>query len=183
MFWPVVGPAVAKADLGGAGSWAAILTTGGVGSVAGGVWALSNRPRRPVFVSVLTGLLVVPQLVLLALGAATPLVAAAAFLGGFGLSSHQALWLTAFHHEVPGELHSRVASYNVLSSLVASAVGAAMAGTLGAAVGAQSALAIAAVGIATAGGLLLVVPEVRRLQLGSQNTAVEPARPPLAGST
>ena len=40
----VLGPVVAKAELGGAGAWATILTAGGVGSVLGGVIALRIRP-------------------------------------------------------------------------------------------------------------------------------------------
>ncbi len=48
MFLQVLGPAVAKDRLGGAGAWAAILTAGGLGAIAGGVAVLHHRPSRPL---------------------------------------------------------------------------------------------------------------------------------------
>ena len=40
----VLGPVIAKADLGGAGAWATILAAGGVGAVIGGVVAHAHPP-------------------------------------------------------------------------------------------------------------------------------------------
>ncbi len=46
--WIVLGPVIAKSELGGAGPWAAILTSFGVGAVLGSVTAIRLRPRRPL---------------------------------------------------------------------------------------------------------------------------------------
>ncbi|HEY6052652.1 MAG TPA: MFS transporter, partial [Gaiellaceae bacterium] len=43
----VLGPLIAKRDLGGAPAWAALMASFGVGSVVGGLFALRFRPRRP----------------------------------------------------------------------------------------------------------------------------------------
>jgi hypothetical protein len=43
----VLGPAIAKDSLGGAGAWALIVAAFSVGSFAGGLVAFRFRPRRP----------------------------------------------------------------------------------------------------------------------------------------
>ena len=49
----VLGPLVAKRDLGGAAAWAAIVAAFGVGAVVGDLAALVVRPRRPLVVGCL----------------------------------------------------------------------------------------------------------------------------------
>ena len=67
-----LGPVVASRHLGGAGSWAAIATALGLGSVVGGLALLRARPRRPLLLGVpLLALLVFPP-VLLSLHAPCP---------------------------------------------------------------------------------------------------------------
>src|SRR5207302_6677744 len=68
----VLGPVVAKAHLGGPGAWAAILSSQGIGSLAGGAIALRYHARRPI---VAATLFCVPMgLVLLLLGVAAPVL-------------------------------------------------------------------------------------------------------------
>src|SRR3989442_900025 len=45
----VLGAAIAKSDLGGAGAWALILSSLAAGSLIGGLVALHVRPRRPLY--------------------------------------------------------------------------------------------------------------------------------------
>ena len=97
MFMQVLGPAVAKERLGGAGAWAAILTVAGVGAIAGGVAALRQHPSRPLVACVLWPLAIVPQFAALAAGAPTWVVAACAFAGGFGIADPR----RALVHDLP----------------------------------------------------------------------------------
>jgi MFS family permease len=138
--WSVLGPVVAKSDLGGAGSWGAILAAGGVGSVAGGLFALRIRPARPLAVSVAFSSL--PALQFAALAAAAPVwaIAAAAFVAGAGLSVHLTLWFTVFQQQVPEHTQSRVSSYDALGSYLLLPVGAAVAGPIAAAFGVHTTL-------------------------------------------
>ena len=46
--WIILGPVIAKADLGGAGARGTIVAIGGVGAVVGSVIAMRVRPRRPL---------------------------------------------------------------------------------------------------------------------------------------
>jgi hypothetical protein len=144
MFLQVLGPAVAKDRLGGAGAWAAILTAGGVGAIAGGVAAMRVRPRKPLVACILWPLAILPEFAALAAGAPTWAIAAGAFCGGFGLANHVTLWSTVFQREVPEHAQSRVASYDAFGSFVLNPLGAAIAGPLAAALGTSSALWIAA---------------------------------------
>ena len=133
--WSVLGPVVAKNDLGGAAAWGAILAAGGVGAVVGGLFALRIRPERPLAVSVAFSALPALQFATLAAAAPAWVVAAAAFVSGAGLSVHLALWFTVFQQQVPEHAQSRVSSYDALGSYVLLPVGAAVAGPTAAAVG------------------------------------------------
>ncbi len=46
--WIVLGPVIAKEDLGGAGAWGIVLAIGGVGAVVGSLIAMRVRPKRPL---------------------------------------------------------------------------------------------------------------------------------------
>ncbi len=89
----VLGPLVAKDELGGAGAWGAILAFRGVGSVVGGLIALRLRVTRPLVVA---ELVVLPAAFLLA-GLAVPLpvvtLSLVALLVGLGFALGETLWL------------------------------------------------------------------------------------------
>jgi Transmembrane secretion effector len=160
MFLQVLGPAVAKERLGGAGAWAVILTAGGVGAIAGGLAALRHHPSRPLVACILWPLAILPEFAALAAGAPTWVIAAGAFCGGFGLAVHVALWFTVFQREVPERAQSRVAAYDAFGSFVLSPLGAAIAGPLAAALGTSSALWLAAAAILLGNLVMLLIPAV-----------------------
>ena len=101
MFWSVLGPAEAKARLGGAGAWATILAVSGVGAVVGGLVVLRYRPSRPLVACILWPTLYVGQLIAFALGAPTWVIASAAFFAGLGIAVHLTLWFTLLQREIP----------------------------------------------------------------------------------
>ena len=164
MFLHVLGPAVAEDRLGGAGAWAAILSAGGVGAIAGGVGALRHRPSKPLVACILWPLTVLPQFAALAAGAPTWVIAVAAFAGGFGLANHLALWFTVFQREVPEHAQSRVASYDAFGSFVLSPLGAAIAGPLAGTLGLSPALWLAAAAMLFSNLTMLLIPAVWSIQ-------------------
>lgn len=159
-FWQVLGPAIAERRLGGAGAWAAILAAGGVGAVLGGLWALRHRPRRPLVACILWPLLFIPQVVALASGAPTWLIATASLASGFGISIHLTLWFTVFQREVPERAQSRVSAYDALGSFVLAPAGAAIAGPVAIALGSAGALWLAAAAILACNLTMLMIPAV-----------------------
>jgi len=163
MFWPVIGPTVAKEHLGGAGSWAKILVANGIGAVVGGAVALRYRPRLPLVSCILWPLLVCGQLVALALHAPTWAIASAAFFAGLGIAIHLTLWFTIFQREVPEHAQSRVSSYDSLGSFVLTPLGLVAAGVIAAGIGASNAAWLAAGAIFVLNCSMLLIPSVWRV--------------------
>jgi MFS family permease len=160
MFWQVLGPAIAKQRLGGAGAWAAILTAGGIGAILGGLYAFRHRPSRPLVACILWPLLFLPGFAALATDAPAWVVAAASLVSGFGISVHVTLWFTIFQREVPEAAQSRVSSFDSLGSFVLNPLGAAIAGPLAVALGTENALWLAAGAIVASNATMLMLPSV-----------------------
>jgi predicted MFS family arabinose efflux permease len=158
--WFVLGPVIAKEDLGGAGAWATIVTVGGIGAVLGGLLAMRIRPSRPLVACILAATPLTLQLVFLALGAPVWALSIASFLGGMGLAVHLTLWFTVFQREIPEQAQSRVSSYDALGSFVLIPLGAVLVGPLAAAVGIEETLlGGAAIGVAC-WIVMLLIPDV-----------------------
>jgi hypothetical protein len=160
----VLGPLVAKEELGGAGAWGTILAVSSAGAVAGGLFALRIRVKRPL---VACQLWVLPAGLLLA-ALAVPLsviaIAVVAFAGGVGFSLGETLWVTALQRNVPEHALSRISSFDWLGSVALNPIGYALIGPIAAAIGTAETLAVAAVlNIAVCIGIVLV-PSVRGLQ-------------------
>jgi MFS family permease len=158
--WIVLGPAIAKERLGGAGPWAMILTAGGVGAVLGSVVAMRVRPRRPLVACVLAATLISLQTLALALEAPTWLIAVASFMGGVGIAVHLTLWFTVFQQQVPERAQSRVASYDALGSFVLIPIGTALVGPVSDAIGVTETLWIALLVMWASWAAILALPSV-----------------------
>ncbi len=164
----VLGPVVAKAELGGASGWTAVLAGEALGAIIGVGIAMAWRPKRPILVAtLLTFTAAAPQLLL---GFSAPLwvVVVSAFFMGIGFDLFGVLWMTTMQHEVPAESLSRVASYDALGSLMLGPVGLLLAGPAAALFGAHTALVgTGLVSIATT-IFALSFPDVRRLRSRAQ---------------
>ena len=159
-----LGPIVATRSLDGVRSWALIVAAFGMGSVVGGLALLRLRPARPLLVGVpCLGLLALP-LALLAAPASTAAIAAAALLGGIGLSVFNTLFETTVQQHVAPAALSRVASIDWLLSLGLFPLGFAIAGPAAGAFGIRAPLVVGAVWIVASTAVVLAVPDVRRLR-------------------
>jgi hypothetical protein len=157
----VLGPLVAKEELGGAGAWGTVLALQAAGAVLGGVLALRLNFPRPL-VAALT--LVLPAgLLLAALSVPLPLalVAATSCAVGIGISLSETFWATALQRNVPEHALSRISSFDWFGSVALNPVGYALVGPLAAAMGVAETLAAAAALNLTATVAALLVPSVR----------------------
>jgi MFS family permease len=159
----VLGPAVAKKHLGGAGAWGGVLAAISLGLVLTGVVMLRWRPRRILRTATFGIFPMVLPLVALAWPAPLSVVIVAGFLAGAGVEVFGVLWDTAMQQEIPGEKLSRLSSYDALGSFVLTPVGLAVAGPLGAAIGLRTTFLGSAVLIVVATALVLVSGDVRTL--------------------
>ncbi len=161
----VLGPLVAREDLGGAKAWGLILTAGAVGGVIGGIVAYRIRPRRPVAtafavwsVAALPAFALVRPLPLAAIMFASGVLSCAVLVGN-------ALWETALQQEVRPDRLARVVSIDLLLSLCLMPAGQALAGPLAERFGVRTILILAGALMSVPNLLVLgVVGEVRRLK-------------------
>lgn len=160
----VLGPIIAHAEMSGASSWAFILGAYGAGAVAGGLWALRLRPRRPLLLAGFLFALEAPLPALLTVVPPVGVLAAAAFVGGLGAGIFDAIWATALQQHVPDATLARVSAFDWMGSLALLPIGFIVAGPVAEAVGGDVVLWVAsACGVGAAAALVLH-PGVRGLR-------------------
>lgn len=159
----VLGAVISQDSLGGPSSWGIILSSQGIGSIAGGLIALRIRPCRPLMIAVASTLGFAAPVALLALGASTAWIALSALGSGAGLALFGTLWDTTLQQQVPSQVLSRVSAYDWLGSVALIPLGYALAGPVAEAVGPRTVLLLAAIWTVASGVGVLAVPEVRRL--------------------
>lgn len=159
-----LGPVIAKESLGGAAAWGLIAAGWGAGSLAGGVIALSWRPLRPMFVCSAAVLLIAPAMILLALRAPAPLIAALQVLGGTGMGLFGALWQTTLQQHVREEALSRVSAWDWMGSFAFLPLGLVLSGPVSRLIGISATLWIAVGFLFVSTFAVLLIPEVRNLR-------------------
>jgi Major Facilitator Superfamily len=167
----VLGPIVAKNDLGGAPAWAALTTAFSVGALVGSLIALRIRPRKPLAASCMSAWVFLLQPLGMGLGLPLSTLVAFSAIAGAGLSVHLALWFTVFQQNVPPEAVSRVSSYDSFGSFVLLPLGAALAGPIAAVAGTKATLLGAAAVIAITEAIVFAQPSVHAIRAPE---AVEP---------
>jgi predicted MFS family arabinose efflux permease len=159
----VLGPVIAHARLGGAGSWGLIMAASGAGALGGGLVMLKFRPRRMLLAATLAVFAEAPMLFALAVPLTVPLIAAAALVSGGCLTVFGVNWALTMQQEIPPEKLSRISSYDALGSFALSPVGALVAGPLAGVFGPGPVIAAGGVLVVVLTAAVLFVPEVRHL--------------------
>jgi len=171
----VLGPVVAKHQLGGPAAWAAILAVTAVGWLAGSTALLRVRPRRPLLVAFLvSGLLLVFELLLAVHSLGVVLVGA--FGAGVGVMVGNTLWETTLQANIPEHVRSRVAAYDWLGAFALVPVGYALPGPVAAAIGVRATLLLFGAIALVLLGLLFLVKDIRRMTRLPDGTYVIEAR-------
>ena len=160
----VLGPLLARDELGGAPAWSAVLAAQAFGMVVGVLLAMRVRPRRPIFVGVLLTFSAAAPSLLLGVGAPLWSAVAGAFLTGVCFDVFGVLWATTMQREVPPESLSRVASYDALGSLMLGPVGLMIAGPVAELAGVRPSLIGCAVLMVLVTFAALLAPGVRGLR-------------------
>jgi len=160
----VLGPAVAKRHLGGAGAWGAVLAAESFGLVLTGTVMLRWRPRRILRTATFGVFPLALPLLALAWPAPLAVVIVSAFLAGVGIEVFGVLWDTAMQQEIPGERLSRLSAYDALGSFVLMPVGLAATGPVASLIGTRTAFLAAAAVITAATAAVLVSRDVRTLE-------------------
>jgi MFS family permease len=176
----VLGPAVARASLGGATAWAIISASLAAGRLVGGATALNWTPSRPLFVASALLLLQVPPVALLAGRGPLVAIVPAQVLGGASIGFFFTIWDTALQRHIAPEKLSRVSSYDWIGVFVLQPAGLALVGPVAAAIGISTTLWIAAAWAATSTILVLLVREIRELRFDGVAVSAPAAAAPLS---
>jgi len=173
-FW-VLTPIVADDELGGAGAYATILTSMGIGAILGGLVALRVEPRRPLAVAFAVVLLEVPLYLALAGAAPLALIAGFALFGSAAINFAGTLWLTVLQTNIPERALSRVSSYDWLGWLVFLPIGYMLAGPAAEVFGVAETLVFAAVWSLASTLVVLSLEAIRGVRRSRPKSALEPA--------
>lgn len=169
----VLGPVQAKAVLGGAGPWAAIVTSFGLGAVLGVLLAMRVRPRRPMLLATVMSPLMFLPIGALAVPVPVAVIIGLAFLAGVAADVFGVLWDTALQQNVPGDALSRVSAYDWFGSLALVPIGLAAVGPLADAIGVQASLWVC-FALCSLMVLALLDPQVRDLRAGRPEDVPRP---------
>jgi MFS family permease len=156
----VLGPVVARTDLGGPAAWGAITAADALGLVAGGVLSLRYTPRKPMLFVVGSGAAVALTPVALALVLPLPVICLCAFALGTLIEVMMVQWTVQMATRIPSDKLARVSSYDALGSMSAMPLGALLAGPLAAAIGVSTTQFAAAAVIVVASALTLIPREI-----------------------
>jgi MFS family permease len=157
----VLGPYIAKHDLGGAAAWGTVVTGEGAGALVGALVGLRVRPQRPWVVVGAIFALTSVQSVLLAAHASFYAIALAAVVAGFSFSLGSIIFETGVQHAIEPDKLSRVSAYSWMCAMVFLPLGYALAGPIAAAVGMTAYLFFGAVWIVATTLVVYSVPAVR----------------------
>jgi len=128
--YSVIGPIVAKENLGGAKSWSVILTVWGIGSVIGVVFAGKIRPKYPIRFALLTQFPTVIWILAVGNSKSVLLIAITAFMLGIAMDLFYVLWITTIQKVVAKESLSKVLAYDAWGSMALAPIALGFAGPI-----------------------------------------------------
>ena len=162
----VLGPVVAREQLGGPAAWGAITAADAFGLIAGGLASLRFTPRRPMLFVVLCGGAIAISPLSLALVLPLAAICVASFGLGVLVEMMMVQWTVTMARNIPPDKLARVSSYDVLGSVMAMPAGALIAGPLGTVIGISRAQYAAAAVIIVASALAVIPRDIRTIRSG-----------------
>jgi MFS family permease len=169
----VLGPAIARDELGGAADWGLIMSGAAIGGAVGSALPLRLRPGRPLATGYLLTATSALQTALLIRPFPALAIAVATFLGETAVMTAQTFWVTVLQQRVPPASLSRVSAYDWLGSFIFTPVSYVVAGPLSHAIGTKTTLGIAAVVVFASSMGIALAPSIRAIR--REEAHLEPA--------
>lgn len=162
-YMEVLGPYIADESFGRSG-WGFVVGAQGAGLLVGAVLAMRLRTQRLLLVgcAAMTAIAVVPAM--LVIWPATVPLMAAAFIAGVGLDVFGVAWETSLQQHIPPNRLARVASYDILGSLVAIPVAQVAVAPLGKAIGVHTTLLLMTAIVLGCVLIMVTTSGIRRLR-------------------
>jgi hypothetical protein len=184
--WMLLGPVMGRAYLGGAAVWGVIMAVQGAGAITAGLLCLGRRPQRPMVVATMGTFFYALPDIPMALHAAAPWVAVAAFGCGTGSAMFNTFEGTALQQQIPPERLARVSSFSMFPAYGIGVIGYAVDGSLAAAIGPAAVFGAGAVYGLLSSAVMLAIPSVRAVRwldgpaAGARAPAAQPPGYPAA---
>ena len=166
----VLGPLIALKHFNGPKSWSLVLTLEAIGLVIGSLVGMRIKFKYPMRALTLLTLFFAAYMYSLVSPQKLWVIAIAAFFWGIVLDLWASIWPTALQRTVPRETLSRISSFDAMGSLLLRPVGLAIAGPISSWLGIPRAMELAAGITVLMVIVMLSVPEVRRMEMPSQET-------------
>lgn len=157
----VLGPVVAQQHLGGPAAWGAIMAAQSVGLVAGGLLSLWRAPEHPMRLVAAIGVVLALTPLALALLWPLPLVCLVSFVVGTATEYMMVVWTVTMARTIRPDALARVSGYDGLGSMMATPIGALIAGPAATAIGVRRTQYGAAALIAAVSAAALLPRDVR----------------------
>lgn len=158
-----LGPVIADRELGGASSWAAIVTCFGIGTIAGSTIALRAQPRHPMYGATIAFMFAACQSPIIAYGGSTVAIAGLELLAGIAVAYGFTLWETSLGREIPPQALSRVTSLDWFTTTGAMPVGFAVIAPAAGLLGTRTTMLACGVAVIALCAAALAAGDVRRL--------------------
>lgn len=165
----LLGPAIAKREMGGAVDWGIIAAASGLGTVIGGLVAMRLNVTRPMLFATFCCFFFAGTSITLAIPAPLAIIAFGAFVGGVAGQIFAVLWYTTLQTEIPANMLSRVSAYDHLGSVALAPVGIVIGGALFESIGSTSTMMIAASAVIVPTILVLFVPSIWTLRTRTED--------------
>lgn len=157
----ILGPVVAD-DTFGRANWGIIVAAQSLGLMVGSFAALRWRPKRDLWIGVLSIVFCAPPMALLGLQASPYSLMAAFFIAGLCFGVFGVVWSHALQTHIPAHKLARVYAYDALGSFVTIPLGELAAGPLALKFGYQQVLLVSAAAVVVATLLASWTPSIRR---------------------
>lgn len=162
--YSIIGPLVAKNELGGPKPWSFILATWSIGSVVGVFIAGKFKPKFPIRFALLMQFPTVLWILSLANSKSIILIALCAFALGIALDIFYVLWVTTIQQHVAKDSLSKVLAYDAWGSMAMAPLIMGIAGPITEYLGATKTLNGLAIIFIAALTLPFLVKEVREVR-------------------
>jgi MFS family permease len=162
--WMLLGPVMGRTYLGGAAVWGAIMAVQGAGAITAGLLCLGRRPPRPMVVATIGTFCYALPDIPMALHAAAPWVAMAAFGCGAGSAIFATFESSTMQQQILPERLARVSSLSLFPAYGIGVIGYAIDGPLAAAVGPALVFGAGAVYGLLSSAVVLAIPSVRAVR-------------------
>jgi MFS family permease len=159
----VIGPLVARDDLGGATAWGIIIGSFSIGMMLGGIGAATLTLRRPIVVSSILFLITGVTPILFAIAAPVAVIATSMAIEGLAAGLFVAVWEGEMQRKIPNDKLSRVAAWDWMGSVAGMPIGYVLGGVLAATVGVDATLVAMAVCAALLAVWMLVARDIREI--------------------